>query len=219
VLRGPLRVAAPLTFSNLYLGRIFAAFAVAHPQVELTVDCDDSLIDIAGGGYDLAIRIGRLADSSLLARRLAPAPAVIVASPAYLEAHGTPKTIADLARHRSIAYGHMPMAHQWRFEGQGANAAAEIVTLRPQLTVNNGEMICDAAIAGLGLALLPLFIAGAALREGTLLRVLPNAVPESGAVYAVWPPGSTGSRKLRALLDLLAERLPRDLAASGALDG
>lgn len=217
-LRGPLRVAAPLTFARLYLAALFTEFAQEHPQVELTLDCDDRRIDIAGGGYDLAIRIGRLEDSALIARRLAPAPQVIVASPAYLDEHGTPTSVTDLPNHACIAYGNAPMAYQWRFEPREAASPAQVATMRPRLTVNNGEIICEAAIAGLGLASLPLFIAAEALRDGRLVRVLPDEVLEGGAVYAVWPPRPALSRKLRTLLDLMAARLPQHLAAAGALE-
>lgn len=217
-LRGPLRVTAPLTFTRLYLGRIFSEFAVAHPEVELTLDCDDRRVDIASGGYDLAIRIGRLADSALIARRLAAAPVLLVASPAYLEAHGAPAAIDELPGHRCIAYGNAPMAHQWRFEPASAADQSAVVTLTPRLTINNGEIISDAAIAGLGIASLPLFIVAGALKDGRLVRVLPGAVPEGGAIHAVWPSRPALSRKLRTLLDLVAARLPQHLAAAGALE-
>ena len=203
-LRGPLRVAAPLTFTRLYLSALFFEFACAHPDIALTLDCDDRRVDIGGGGYDLAIRIGALSDSTLIARRLGVARQVLVASPAYLAAHGAPQSPADLARHACIVYGNAAMAHQWRF-------ADGTVGVEPRLTVNNGEIMCDAAVAGLGIANLPLFIAAEALRAGKLARVLPDESLDEGAIHAVWPAGLAPSRKLRALIDLLAARLPERL--------
>lgn len=217
-LRGPLRVAAPLTFGRLYLVDVFVEFAKAHPAVELILDCDDKLIDIRGGGYDLAIRIGVLSDSALIARRLAPAPALLVASPAYLAAHGVPQRIEELATHDCIAYGNAEMAHQWSFAPREGGKGPRIVTVHPRLNVNNGEIIRDAAIAGLGLAILPLFIAGDALTAGRLVPVLAGEIQSESAIHAVWPPRPSPSRKLRILIDLLARRLPQRLAAAGALE-
>lgn len=217
-LRGPLRVAAPITFGRLYLVDLFVEFAKAHPAVELILDCDDRLIDIRGGGYDLAIRIGELADSALIARRLAPAPVLLVASPAYLAARGTPQRIEDLSAHDCIAYGNAAMAHQWSFAPRKIDKAPRTVTVHPRLNVNNGEIIRDAAIAGLGIAMLPLFMICGALKEGRLLPVLTGEVQSENAIHAIWPPGPAPSRKLRTLIDLLAVRVPQQLAAAGTLE-
>lgn len=217
-LRGSIRVAAPLTFGRLYLTDLFVEFAKAHPAVELVLDCDDKLVDIRGGGYDLAIRIGELPDSTLIARRLAPAPLLLVASPSYLSARGVPSRIEDLAGHDCIAYGNAAVAHQWSFAARGGDTRPRTVTVRPRLNVNNGEILRDAAIAGLGLAILPLFMIGDALRVGRLVPVLAGEVRSEAAIYAVWSPRPAPSRKLRILIDLLAARVPQLLAAAGALE-
>lgn len=216
-LHGSLRVAAPLTFGRLYLTDLFVEFAKAHPAVELILDCDDKLIDIRGGGYDLAIRIGELSDSTLIARRLAPAPLLLVASPSYLAVRGTPSRIEELAGHDCIAYGNAAIAQQWSFAARGQDTRPRNVTVRPRLNVNNGEIIRDAAIAGLGLAMLPLFMIGNALTEGRLVPILQGDVRSEAAIYAIWPVRSAPSRKLRMLIDLLAVRVPQLLAAAGAL--
>ena len=214
-LGGPFRVAVPLTFGRMFLAEIFFEFARTHPRVALTLDCDDRRIDIAGGGYDLGIRIGQLSDSALIARRLAPSRQLLVASPAYLDAHGAPAGIEDLQAHRCITYANAAMAHQWRFAG-GSEGEGRSIAVRPVLTANSGEIMRGAAIAGLGVAPLPVFIVAEALRDGRLVRVLPHECLESGAIYAVWPPRSAPSRKLRAMVDLLAVRVPERLTAAGA---
>lgn len=214
-LRGPIRLAAPLTFSRMYLADLFAGFAKAYPRVVLTLDCDDRRIDIRGGGYDLAIRIGRLEDSALIARKLGDIEAALVASPAYIAAHGAPQVPGELGQHAVIAYGNAAMPHQWRF-GAGKDGSAQTVAVEPRLIVNSGELICAAAIAGLGIAQLPLFISGAALRRGELVRVLPDAPLDAGAINVVWLPRPAPSRRVRALIDLLASEVPKRLAAACA---
>lgn len=217
-LRGPLRVAVPLTFGRLYLVDLFVEFAKAHPAIELILDCDDRLIDIRGGGYDLAIRIGELPDSALIARRLAPVPVLLVASPAYLAARGAPQCIEEIPAHDCIAYGNAAMAHQWSFAPREGERVPRTVTVQPRLNVNNGEIIRDAAIAGLGLAILPLFMIGDALKDGRLVPVLAREMQSESAIHAIWPPRPAPSRKLRTLIDLLAQRVPQRLAAAGALE-
>lgn len=217
-LRGPLRIATPLSFGQLFLVDPIISFARDHPQIDLTLDCDDRRVDIRGGGYDLAIRIGQLTDSALIAKRIAPAPGVLVASPAYLARRGFPARIEDLGEHECIGYANAPSAHVWSFEAKKRGQTARGVSVTPRLNVNNGEIIREAAIAGLGIAALPLFMIADALASGALKAVLPQERLAESAIYAVWPPGGIQSRKVRALIDLLAERVPALLAAAGALE-
>lgn len=217
-LRGPLRIAAPLSFGRLYLVDPIVSFAKDNPQVDLTLDCDDRRVDIRGGGYDLAIRIGQLTDSALIAKRIASAPGVLVASPAYLARRGAPTKIEDLSEHECIGYANAPSAHVWSFEPKKRGQAARGISVQPRLNVNNGEVIREAAIAGLGIAVLPLFMIADVLASGALEVVLPQERPTSAAIYVVWPPGGAQSRKVRVLIDLLAERIPALLTEAGALE-
>jgi DNA-binding transcriptional LysR family regulator len=215
-LRGPMRVAAPLTFGRMFLVEPIVAFARTNPGIELSLDCDDARADIAGGGYDLGIRVGRLNDSSLIARKIAAAPSVAVASPDYLARHGAPKAPADLTRHICIGYANIPSAHQWLFSPAGGGAEHSI-TVRPRLNVNNGETIREAVIAGYGIAVLPRFMVGDALRDKRLVPVLPRYRPPGGDIYALWPHAREPSRKTRALVDMLVGEVPRLMRAAGVL--
>src|SRR6185312_5169831 len=138
---GPIRLSAPLSFGVAHLAPALAEFAKLHPAVELDIEFEDRNVDLAGGGYDLAVRIGRLADSALVARRIAPVRKHVIGSPAYFEAHGRPERPADLSRHRILLYAH----EQWRFE---VNGRWETIRTTPALRSNNGDMLLSAAEKG-----------------------------------------------------------------------
>ena len=196
---GPIRLTAPLSFGVAHLAPALADFALAYPRVELDVEFEDRTVDLAAGGYDMAIRIGRLADSSLIARRIAPVRKHVVGSHAYFAEHGRPERPADLANHRILLYAH----EQWRFE---VNGRWETIRTTPVLRSNNGDMLLAAAEAGLGLAMLPSFIAGRALERGTVEVPLVDYKIEEGALHAVMPPGRAVTARVRALVDFLVAR-------------
>jgi DNA-binding transcriptional LysR family regulator len=196
---GPIRLTAPLTFGVAHLAPALADFAAAHPRVELDVEFEDRTVDLAGGGYDMAIRIGRLQDSSLIARRIAPVRKGVVGSPAYFEAHGRPERPAALANHRILLYAH----EQWRFQ---VNGRWETIRVTPVLRSNNGDMLLTAAEQGLGLAFLPSFIAAPAIERGTVVPILFDYPAEEGALHAVMPPGRAVTARVRALVDFLVQR-------------
>lgn len=196
---GPVRLSAPLSFGISYLAPALADFAAANPAVELDIEYDDRTIDLAGGGYDLAVRIGRLADSALVARRIAAVRKCAIASLAYLEAHGTPLRPADLAGHDALLYGN----EQWRFR---VGTRWETVRGRTRMRANNGEMLRAAAQAGLGICLLPSFIAAPAIEDGSVAVILRDYPLEEGALHAVMPPGRAVTARVRALVDFLVAR-------------
>jgi DNA-binding transcriptional LysR family regulator len=200
-LMGPLRLSAPVTFGRLHLGPALYPFLLANPAIELTLDLDDRRVDAAGDGYDGVIRHGPITESRLMAWRLATSLRVLVASPDYLARHGTPKSLADLDAHRGIFYTNRGV-DDWRFTGP-----EETVVVRAQvaLRVNNGDMIRDAAIAGMGVALLPMFIAGAALKSGQLRKIDIGCQPVEEFVFLAHPEGRNPSMKLRALADHLRQ--------------
>lgn len=201
-LRGPMRLSAPVTFGRMHLGPALYPFLARHPDITLTLELDDRRIDAAAEGYDAVIRHGTLEDSRLVALPLAPSRRLLVASADYLARFGTPQSLADLRQHRAIYYTNRNVA-DWRFTDVRQDGFA-----RPPaaLRVNNGDMMRDAALAGLGLALLPSFIVGAELRSGQLLRVDigHQAAPE--LIYVAHPEGRHASHKLRALVTALRER-------------
>ena len=198
---GPLRIAAPLTFGKDYLAPALFPFMRAHPHLELILDLDDRRADLSSDPHDLAIRIGKPQDSRLVVNQLALSRRVLVASPGYLETHGRPKNPADLADHHGIFYSNRG-AGDWRFyDGETLETAR---AGRAVLHANNGETMRDAAVAGLGIALLPMFIVSDYLRAGTLILVDIGVQAETDMVFAAYPLRQKKSPKIKALLKHLS---------------
>jgi DNA-binding transcriptional LysR family regulator len=197
---GPLRLTAPLTFGTMYLADALADFAKLNPRVELDISLDDRVVDLLSGGYDLAVRIGTLPDSALVARKIAPVRTSLVASPGYLEERGRPSRPSDLVHHDLLLYSN---SGPWRFR---VGNRWEPARGRQRLRTNNGILVREAACAGLGLCLLPNFIAGPALQNGSLERLLADFPLEEVALHAVMPPGKAITARVRALVEFLAAR-------------
>ncbi|MEO1311519.1 MAG: LysR family transcriptional regulator [Pseudomonadota bacterium] len=206
-LSGSLRVAAPVSFTLAVLSDALIDFARAHPDLRLAIDMDDRRVDLAADGYDVGVRIGRLADSALKARRLGVSRRVLCAAPSLLDARGRPELPEDLQRLPTIGYANAPARQHWRFHRKDDKDEEVGVDVAPRLVVNNGEAIRDAAIAGLGAVALPHFIVGEAVLAGRLEAILPGWTPLSAGVYAIYPPGRETSTKVRAFIDWLAARL------------
>ncbi|QND15866.1 LysR family transcriptional regulator [Rhizobium leguminosarum bv. trifolii] len=198
-LSGPIRIAAPVTFGRMHLGPALYPFLAEHPEIELTLDIDDRRVDAASDGYDAIIRNGPIADSRLVAWKLAHSRRLLCASPDYLARQGIPSSLADLNSHRGIFYTNRGVA-DWRFQTPDG---AIVVRAKLALGINNGDMLRDAAIAGLGIALLPAFIAGPAIREGRLAEIDVGHMPEAEFIYMAHPEGRNPSAKLRAIADHL----------------
>jgi DNA-binding transcriptional LysR family regulator len=199
---GPLRLAVPMSFGLLHLGPALFCFLKLHPSIRLDLDLNDRMVDLVGEGYDMAIRIGRLPDSSLVARRLVSTRNLLVASPDYAREHGLPRRVEDLGEHRGILYSNVHPNDQLRFERGGSTVTGH---LRSAMQVNNGDLMRDAAIAGLGLAVIPDFIVWQAVADGRLQVVpLDGSLPEVG-IHAVFPQTRHLPAKVRALVDYLAE--------------
>ena len=209
-LRGLIRVAAPMTFGTLYLGELLWPFLLQHPALEVAVDLDDRAVDLLGSGYDLGIRIGPLPDSSLIGRKLSDMPRALCASPTYLARTGVPETLDDLVRHDCIGYAHLAAGQVWQFAPQRGSTEVRTVRVKSRFVANNGELMRDAAVAGLGLVLVPEFIVAAALRTGTLVRVMAGCRPVATALHALYPRDRQRSPRVRALVDhLVAGLRPR----------
>lgn len=200
---GPIRMSAPLSFGIQYLAPALADFVKAHPRVELDVSLDDRTIDLVGGGYDLAVRIGNLRDSALIARRIAPVRAAVFASPAYLAERGRPLTPRDLNGHDLLIYANVGRGAQWRFKVDGK---WEQVNGHPRFRADNGDILREAACAGLGIVLLPTFIASPAIQSGKLEAILRDFPLEDVGLHVVMPPGRATTARVRALVDFLAAR-------------
>jgi DNA-binding transcriptional LysR family regulator len=204
-LKGRLRVALPLSFGLLHLAPLIEAFMALHPDVEFDLDFNDRQLDLMQEGFDLAIRIANLPDSSLIARRLAPIKHVLSASPAYLEKHGTPSTPEDLTNHFCLAYSNLANPGVWHYRTQDGVAGSVQVPVK--LKANNGDFLCQAALAGHGLILHPTFYLREPLRSGALVPLLTDiAWPELNA-YAVYPPTRHLSSRVRAFVDFLVQAL------------
>lgn len=197
--RGSLRISAPMSFGTLHLGPAIARFMAQYPEVRIEMDLSDRFVDIVGEGYDMAVRIGQLNDSSLVARQIAPTQLVLCASPAYLKQRGVPKTPAELKAHDCLLYGHNRHV-EWMLSDKG-KPLLQPVTGR--LRANNGELSRDAAIAGLGIALLPTFIVGEALREKKLKTVLDAYLPPPLGIYTVYPQHRQSSQTVKAFSEFL----------------
>ena len=204
---GLLRVSAPAAFGTRHLAGLVASFARAHPKVIIELGLNDRFVDLLEEGWDMAIRIGRLPDSALRARRLVPVRASLCASPAYLAAHGTPRTIADLAAHQALGYTlspHTGVSH-WSF-GTDGDVKVPVNTV---LRVNSGAMLVEAAVAGLGLVYAPRFLTAAARAAGQLVAIdLDQPVMDLGAIHAVTHPSRHPAAKTRAWIDHLARAMP-----------
>ena len=202
--RGRLRVSAPMTFGFLHLGPLLPEFLARHPALQVELSLDDRVVDLLEEGVDVAVRIGRLTDSSLVARRFATARTVCAASAAYLARAGTPMVPADLARHNCLRYSYRRQPDDWSF-----SRGAERVTVRVagNLQANNGDVLRAAARGGLGIVCLPDFIAGDDIEAGELVRLLADWTAPEAPIHAVFPPQRHPSAKLRAFIDFLVERL------------
>lgn len=204
-LSGRLKVALPLSFGLLHLAPLITEFMGQHPQVEFDLDFNDRQIDLMQEGFDLAIRIARLPDSSLIARRLAPIRMCLCASPAYLAQRGTPERPEDLAAHAFLAYSNLANPGLLPFvdpDGKPGEVQIPVAT-----RANNGDFLCRAAVAGNGLVLSPTFYLRGALDRGELMPLLPGYTWPSVDVHAVYPPTRHLSRRVRTLVDFLAQRL------------
>ena len=204
-LKGHLKVALPLSFGLLHLAPLIQAFMTEHPDIRFELDFNDRQIDLMQEGFDLAVRIATLADSSLIARRLAPIRHVVAASPAYLARRGTPRSAAELARHDCLAYSNVSDPGLWRFHGPDGQPGQVRVPVR--LAASSGDFLLRAAVAGEGLVMLPTFYVHDAFRAGHLVPLLTDHHWPELAAYAVYPPTRHLSTRARTFVDFLAERL------------
>lgn len=209
-LTGRLRVAMPLTFGPTHLAPVLAELARRHPRLHIHSSYSDRFVDLIAEGFDCAIRVGYLQDSSLVTRRVGTIYGKVLASPAYIEAHGAPEAPEEIATHQALMQG----TETWQFmDGD------KVVTIHPQgrYKADNGIALAAAAAAGLGVAWLPDCVTDPYVASGALVPIMTRNPPPSAGVYVVRPPGNHPSRKIRVLTELLIECLQDDprLAAVG----
>ncbi|WP_312161778.1 LysR family transcriptional regulator [Phenylobacterium sp.] len=197
---GSLRISAPLSFGMTHLSAVLAELAVRHPKLQVEVSYSDRYVDLIGERYDVAVRIGVLEDSSLVARKIAPIRGAAVASPAFIAAHGTPARPEDLDNLPAVMSG----SEAWRFQD-----GKRTITVRPdgRFKADNGPAILAAAAAGLGVAMLPTFLVGPAIDRGEVVPLLLDFPTPPAGLYVVRPPPAAHMpAKVRALTDLMIER-------------
>lgn len=199
--RGLVRLAVPMTFGVTKVAPLLPKFLAQYPDVSIDLHLSDAAVDLIGEGFDAALRIARLPDSSLIARRLCAMPRYTVAAPSYLKRHGRPTHPMHLAQHKCFGYAYLS-TNIWHY----TNAAGEQASVRPAgpLRVNNGEAVMPALIAGLGIADLPEFIVGDAIASGKVEVILKGWKQPEAAVHLLTPPGGPRPARVEVLADFLA---------------
>ena len=202
--RGRLRLTAPITFGTYSLRPLITRYMALYPQVDVELALVDRFVDVVGEGFEAAIRLGRLSDSTLMARALRPYRLMACASPAYLEARGTPQVPEDLAEHDCLgfAYWSRPPMTEWDFTGADG---ARKVQVRHKLLINDSRALFDAALDGLGIMLGAEVMVEGALASGELVRVLPDYEAPSRPLHVLFPGGGRVSPKVRAFIDMVVE--------------
>jgi DNA-binding transcriptional LysR family regulator len=202
--RGRLRINAPISFGVLHLAPAVTEFLQRFPDVSVELLMNDRVVDLLEGEFDVGVRIGRLRDSSLIARKIAPIRLAVCAAPDYLARRGVPKAPEDLAKHDCLEYTYFESRGEWRLlnpEGEEI-----VVPVSGRYLANSADVLRITAIAGGGIILCPTFIVGEDLRSGRLVRLLPDYPPPEQALHALYPPGRHLSAKVRSFVDFLVAR-------------
>lgn len=200
--RGTLKVSVGVSFGVAHVAPLVPEFQARHPDLRLEMQFNDRTVDLIEEGFDVALRIAQMPDSSLIARRLAPIARIVCAAPSYLARNGAPLVPADLRDHNCLIYTYLSSQDQWRFVT--ADGAVHTVRVAGNFAANNGEAQRHAALAGQGIILSPSFIVAPDLRAGRLVALMPDYATPPTAVYAVYPATRHPAVKLRAFVDFLA---------------
>lgn len=216
---GTLRVSVPSSVARRHMTPAAAAFQARYPAVSVAMSVSDRLVDLVGEGFDLAVRIGRLDDSGLIARKIGEARRLVCASPAYLDRAGTPVRPQDIADHACLTFRMRPGHNLWRFiggdggDGGSGERPVEVRAGGPFFS-DDGEALVAAACAGLGVILVPEWLVGAEIGDGRLVQILADydTDPATTPLHALYPPGPHVAPKIRAFVDFLAGRFGHDYA-------
>ena len=197
---GIVRVNMPMSFGILHLAPLWGAFMAQYPQIELDLVLNDRMVDLVDEGYDVAVRISTLADSSLVSRKLASTRMLVCASPAYIERHGAPSHPRELSTHVVVAYSNLAARDEWEFVGPDGTVS---VRTRARVYSSNGDTCRAIALADEGIIFLPSFIVGEDIRAGRLVHVMPDYTATELGIYAVYPTRKQLPQKVRCLVDYL----------------
>jgi DNA-binding transcriptional LysR family regulator len=201
---GTLKISAPMVFGHLHLTALLPEFLKRWPQLHAEIVFDDKLVDLVGDGFDMAVRIGELQDSSLISRTLSPCHSVLCASPKWLEEHGNPNNLDELAEHNCLLYSYFQAGQTWSFTYRGKKVR---FTPTGNFRANNSLALHQAALQGLGICQLPQFIAAPDILAGRLVTVLPEYHLPLHYIYAVYPNREFLPKKVATFLDFLQEKL------------
>jgi DNA-binding transcriptional LysR family regulator len=201
--RGVLRVNAPTSFGSMQLSPALGEYLERYPEVRVDLTLNDRIVDLAEEGFELAIRVGALADSGLVARKLAPFHTVACASPAYLARHGKPKTPRDLSGHNCLVFSYANRGHLWPFQGPSGK---QTISIKGSLQINSGAALRMAALKGLGIIMQPEALVADDIVAGRLVRVLPRYESTPRPMHMVYLPDRRLSPKLRSFIDFVIER-------------
>ncbi len=212
-LKGSLKVNLPLSFSLRYLSEAISAFSLKYPEIVLDVSFTDKLVDVVAEGYDVVVRIGAAVDSSLRAKKLTSGSIIVCASPAYLEAHGEPKTPEELKHHNMIVYSGRDNANSWTYKNNRGDVGN--VSFNTTFKSDNGDMNNQMAIAGKGITIAPTFISADAIKSGQLKWILKSyqSFP-NWDIFALYPAERYLTRKARVFIDML-EQVTKDSELGG----
>jgi DNA-binding transcriptional LysR family regulator len=199
---GVLKVSAPVSFGLLHLAGLWAPFMAAHPNLALEVMLSDRMVDLVEEGFDVAVRVARLASSSLVSRKLSSTRMILCATPRYLKAHGKPKHPRELTQHQVLAYTLFATGESWGFDGPEGPVSVKVA---PRLHSNSGDTCRAAALGHQGIILQPAFLIGDDLRSGRLVEVLPQYRSLQLGIYALYPTRKHVLPKVRLLVDYLVQ--------------
>lgn len=206
--RGRLRINAPMSFGVLHIGPVIPDFLRRYPELSVDMNLDDRQVDLIEGGFDVSVRISDLPDSSLIARRIGPCRHVIVASPNYLESHGSPRTPEDLRDHNVITYQYQESALEWHFKAPGEKPVS--VPVSGSIQMNNSLGLRQALLNDAGISRIPTFVVGRDIQQGRLRAILTNYETLEISIYLVFAQRQHLSPKVRAFVEFMAERITDD---------
>lgn len=202
--RGLLRISAPLTFGAHTLAKLLPDYLKQYPDVSIDLVAADRVVDLIEDGIDVAFRVGKLADSSLIARAIRPMQAILCAAPAYVAERGAPEKPSDLAQHEILGFANAVNREGWMFEGPSGR---ELIEVSSRFQMNSGQAIRSAALAGFGITLQPLDLVGEDIEAGRLVELLPDYRPAQRPMHIVYPPHRRITPKLRSFVDFIVARL------------
>ncbi|MEH6579631.1 MAG: LysR family transcriptional regulator [Amphritea sp.] len=205
--QGRLRINTPMSFGRLHVAPLIPEFLERYPKINIEMVMDDKVVDLVEGGFDVAIRAGKLPDSSLIARKLAPLNSVLCASPDYIKQQGKPATPSELIHHNCVLYSYSSQINEWVFFGEDESVRIEV---SGNYQVNNSEALREALLQGLGIGRLPTFVAGPELKAGRLINLFESYRMPHKTIYAVFPEREYMPAKVRAFLDFAVESFGDD---------